>query len=280
MTDGAAIEHVLRRDRRITAAGIVLLCALAWAYLIAGAGMGMSLTDMTTTSLFPHTLGDRASAAGTAMPGSRWSVSYAALMVAMWWIMMIAMMTPSAAPMVLLHARVARHAQAAGKDADGSLNRTAVFAAGYLLVWLAFSVIAAALQWALEAAGTVSAMMMWSMSAWFSAVVLIGAGVYQWTPLKRTCLTHCRTPAQFLSRHWRPGRTGALRLGVLHGGYCVGCCWALMALLFVGGVMNPLWIAALAVIVLIEKIAPAGEIAARAGGALLVAWGLAALSLA
>ncbi len=275
MTGAASLERVLRRDRRLAAAGVAALCVLAWAYLISGAGMDMSLRDMTTTSLFPHT--DHPAATSTA--ADRWSLTYTMLIVAMWWVMMIAMMLPSAAPMILLHARVARHAGAEGRDPQGDLNRTGVFTAGYLLVWLAFSAAATALQWMLEAAGAVSTMMMWSLSGWFSALVLITAGIYQFTPLKAACLVHCRAPAQFLSRHWRPGRAGALRLGVLHGAYCVGCCWALMALLFVGGVMNPLWIAALAIVVLAEKLAPAGVLISRAGGAVLVAWGVLTLAV-
>lgn len=269
---GTPIESVLRRDRLITAAGIGLLCALAWAYLVSGAGLGMPLAEMTRAALFPHTL-------GSAMPAHDpyWSPWDASLMVLMWWVMMIAMMTPSAAPMILLHARVARNAHAGGGDPQGVLDRTAVFLAGYLLVWLAFSVAATALQAGLQAAGLLAAMEMWSLSAALSAAVLVTAGVYQWTPLKSACLSSCRAPVQFLTRHWRPGRLGALRLGMLHGAYCVGCCWALMALLFVGGVMNALWIAALTVIVLAEKLAGAGVAISRAGGALLVLWGIATL---
>lgn len=270
---GTPIERVLRRDRLITAAGIGVLCALAWAYLITGAGLGMPLAEMTRAALFPHTL------AGSATAGQipAWSPWEALLMVLMWWVMMIAMMTPSAAPMILLHARVARHAQAGGKDPQGVLDRTAVFCAGYLLVWLAFSILATALQTGLQAAGLVSALGMWSASGVLSAAVLVTAGVYQWTPLKNACLAHCRAPVQFLTRHWRPGRLGALRLGMRHGAYCVGCCWALMALLFVGGVMNALWIAALTVVVLVEKLASAGAVISRVGGALLVLWGIATL---
>lgn len=267
------IERLLWRDRLISAAGTVVLCALAWIYLISGAGLDMALADMTQAALFPHALTD----AGATMPGEGWSAWYALLMALMWWVMMVAMMTPSAAPMILLHARVARQAQVRGDDPSGSLQQTAVFVGGYLLVWLGFSLLATALHAALEAAGLISAMMMWSLNGTLSAAVLITAGVYQWTPLKNACLRHCRSPVQFLTRHWQPGRAGALRLGVLHGAYCVGCCWALMALLFVGGVMNVLWIVALTAVVLVEKLAGAGVAASRLGGGLLVAWGLATL---
>jgi predicted metal-binding membrane protein len=144
-----------------------------------------------------------------------------------------------------------------------------------LLVWLGFSV--AALRWALERAGLVSPMLMGSQSRWLSSAVLIATGLYQLSPLKRACLSHCRAPASFLARHWRPHVCGALRLGALHGGFCVGCCWMLMALLFVGGVMNLVWIAALSVLVLVEKVLPAGRWVGRAAGAALTAWGIATL---
>jgi predicted metal-binding membrane protein len=277
-----AFEALLRRDRWVVAASLSALCVLAWAYLIAGAGMGMSVADLASAALFPHTHAGSMSAMVMDMDMDRSMGEplglYGLLLVAMWWIMMIAMMTPSAAPMILLHARVARDAQAKGRDARGTLQQTGVFTAGYLLAWLGFSIAAAALQWGLEAAGLVSRMMT-SMSAALSAAVLIAAGVYQWTPLKNVCLRGCRAPAQFLSRHWRPGRRGALRLGILHGAYCVGCCWALMALLFVGGIMNPVWIAALAVVVLVEKVAPAGVVLSRIGGGLLIVWGIVTLGV-
>ena len=197
-------------------------------------------------------------------------------MLAMWWVMMIAMMVPSAAPMILLYARVSRHNQkAAVQDpADGPvLVPTAVFLAGYLLSWLLFSLVATALQWALEQAGLVHGMMMWSNSHTLSGVFLLAAGAYQLSPLKNTCLTHCRSPVSYLSAHWRKGRLGALRMGLAHGLYCVGCCWFLMLLLFVGGIMNLVWIAGLAIVVLLEKLMPQGGAIARIFGALMLASG-------
>ena len=185
---------------------------------------------------------------------------------------MIAMMTPGAAPTVLLHARVHRHAQAQGQVA-ATRPPTVAFVAGYLLVWLAFSIAATAAHWLLEGAGLVSAMTMGSQRPWLSGTVLVATGLYQLSPLKNACLSHCRAPAQFLARHWRPGSTGALRLGVVHGAYCVGCCWMLMALLFVGGVMNLAWIAALSLLVLAEKVLAQGRWVGYAAGAVLVAWG-------
>jgi predicted metal-binding membrane protein len=198
------------------------------------------------------------------------------IILLMWWVMMIAMMTPSAAPVILLYARATRHGQAAGRLQQGVVP-TAAFAGGYLLAWLGFSAVAATLHSLLERAGLVSAMMLSSTSAGVSAAVLIAAGLYQLSPLKHVCLNHCRAPVQFLSRRWRPGTSGALRMGLEHGAFCVACCWVLMALLFVGGIMNVVWIAALAILVLLDKVVPYGEWLARATGVVLLAWGVATL---
>ena len=292
MSEAPAFERLLKRDRVITLSGLSALCVLAWIYVVAGAGLGMSAWEMTTLTLFPHSQGHdlmpgmqgmdmpmdmpgmdmgASSAAGASWGGVQW-----ALMIAMWWIMMIAMMTPSAAPAILIYARVHRHALAGGQ-VQNKLAPTGAFAAGYLLAWLGFSAAAAALHWILEYTGLVSAMMMGSNSRTFSAAVLITAGLYQLSPLKNVCLSFCRAPASFLSRHWRPHRLGALRLGALHGAHCVGCCWMLMVLLFVGGVMNVIWIAALAMLVLAEKVLPAGPWVGRVAGIALIAWGAATL---
>lgn len=283
MSEAPAFEHLLKRNRTITLAALATLCALAWLYIVTGAGLGMSAWDMTTLALFPH---QQANAMMPGMPGmdmdatapgwTAWGLATWALMIAMWWIMMIAMMTPSAAPTILLYARIHRHALAQGQVQD-KLAPTGTFAAGYLLVWLGFAAAAATLHWSLERAGLVSATMMGSRSRWLSGVVLITVGLYQLLPLKNICLAHCRTPTSFLSRHWRPHVAGALRLGAMHGAYCVGCCWMLMALLFVGGVMNLTWIAALAILVLIEKVLPAGQWVGRGAGVALIGWGVATL---
>ena len=214
---------------------------------------------------------------GATAPGRAvWGFATWALMIAMWWIMMIAMMIPSAAPAILLFARVHRHAFARGQVQD-RLAPTGAFAAGYMLVWLAFAIAAAGLHWALERTGLVSAVLMGSQSRFLSGAVLIAAGLYQLSPLKNVCLSHCRTPISFLSRHWRPHALGALRLGAMHGAYCVGCCWMLMALLFAGGVMNLIWIAALAILVLIEKALPQGQWVGRGLGVAMIGWGVAML---
>lgn len=254
---------MLKRERAIAIAALVLLCALAWGYTIAGAGLGMSAWDMTGFAWFPHRMG-----MGDAFE-AHWSLAAWVLIVAMWWVMMIAMMTPSAAPAILLYAKVYQHTSAQSKV----LAPTGAFAAGYLLVWLVFSLAAALLHWALDRSGLVAAMMMGSRSRSLSAGLLIAAGIYQLSPLKRSCLAQCRAPASFLSRHWRPHIGGALRLGVIHGAYCVGCCGVLMALLFVGGVMNLVWIAALTALVLIEKAVPGGQWVARGTGVALIFWG-------
>ena len=281
MDGESPLEHLLKRDRLITIAGLVALCLLAWLYIVAGAGLGMNAWEMSRLALFPHQQtadmpGMDMSAMAMAAEPRIWGPPVWTLMIAMWWIMMVAMMSPSATPTVLLYARVHRHALAQGQVQD-KLAPTGVFVAGYLLVWLGFSVVAVALHWLLEREAFVSTTMMSSQSRWLSGIVLIAAGLYQLSPLKNACLSHCRAPTAFLSRHWRPHTLGALRLGALHGAFCVGCCWMLMALLFVGGVMNLVWIAALAILVLVEKVLPAGQWVGRAAGIALIAWGSATL---
>jgi predicted metal-binding membrane protein len=187
-------------------------------------------------------------------------------LVAMWWLMMVAMMLPSAAPAILLYARVREQ-----RGASGPVVQPWIFLVGYLAVWLLFSIIAAATQ-RLIAPETLL------LDRRVAGGVLIVAGLYQLSPLKRACLNQCRSPAEFLSRNWQPGAGGAMRLGVLHGTYCVGCCWMLMTLLFVGGVMNFAWIAGLTLIVGVEKLIPRGDLIGRAAGAALVAWGLVRIS--
>lgn len=258
------VDAVLRRERLVIAAALVVMVVLAWIYLWAGAGTGMSAVDMTALTLFPHRATDIAGEMESSWP----------LVVAMWWVMMIAMMTPSAAPLVLLYGLVLRRRGPSGKDA---YRLSLLLLSGYLAVWLVFSIAAAALQKALEPAGLLSSMMLWSKSAAFSAAVLAAAGLYQLSSLKQVCLTKCRDPVRYLTEHWRPGGFGSFALGVRHGAYCVGCCWMLMALLFVGGVMNLVWIAVLALLVLAEKLAPNGRGIGQGVGVLLVCWAVATL---
>ena len=259
MSERPSEDEAVRRERAVMIGALGAIALLTWIYLWQGAGMGMSALDMTAVSLFPHLQPD--------MVGemeSDWGI-----VVTMWWVMMIAMMTPSAAPLVLLYGRMARH-QAAG--ASRAYVDPLFLLSGYLLAWLAFAIAATALQKALEPAGLISSMMLWSKSAPLSASVLAAAGLYQLSPLKHACLNHCRAPLTFLMMHWRPGRLGALIMGARHGAFCVGCCWMLMALLFVGGVMNLVWIAVLTVFVLVEKLSPAGPLIGKASGALLLIW--------
>jgi predicted metal-binding membrane protein len=190
------------------------------------------------------------------------------LMLLMWAVMMAAMMLPSAAPMILLFGSIARSRHARGEQASAA----GIFGLGYVAVWSVFSVGAVALQFALESAALLSPMMETTSIA-LAGAVLIAAGVYQWTPLKQACLRRCRSPLEFVLTHWREGRRGAFVMGAEHGVYCVGCCWVLMLLLFVGGIMNLTWIAGLAIFVLVEKLAPAGHWIGRCAGVALAAWG-------
>ena len=197
-----------------------------------------------------------------------WSALDFAVMFAMWVVMMVGMMLPSATPMALLYARVARSAAR-----DGSvLPPTAVFVVGYLVAWTLFSAVATAAQWALERAALLSPMLV-SKSPQLGAALFFAAGLYQLTPLKSACLSRCRNPAMFFATHFRPGARGALRLGFRYGLYCLGCCWVLMGLLFAGGVMNLLWIAALTVFVLAEKLIPLGAWGSRVAGVLMIGTG-------
>lgn len=264
MTETTLTERIVRREQAVIALALVAITGLAWLYVVTGAGTGMSTIAMTTWQFPPPR-------PATLMPGA-WDGAYWLTMLLMWWVMMIAMMVPSAAPMILLYARVFRHGQARGQISD-PLVPTAAFAGGYLACWLGFSALATVLQFALERAGLVHGMWMWSTNRWLTAGLLIAAGVFQLTPLKLACLAHCRAPAAFLAEHWRPGRLGAFRLGLEHGAYCLGCCWSLMLLLFAAGIMNLVWIAGLAILVLIEKVSPFGVRLAPVIAAVLIGAG-------
>jgi len=201
-----------------------------------------------------------------------WTAAHFAMMFAMWAIMMVGMMLPSAAPATLVFAAVARKAEREGTPVASSL----VFVAGYLAMWTVFSLAATFAQWGLDAAALLSPMLVSSSPA-LGAALLIGAGLYQLTPMKDACLAHCRSPAHFIAEHWRAGPLGALRMGALHGAYCLGCCWLLMGLLFFGGVMNLLWIAAITLFVLIEKLVPYGRSGGRLAGLGMIAAGIGVL---
>jgi predicted metal-binding membrane protein len=194
-----------------------------------------------------------------------WDASHVLLLLAMWTAMMVGMMLPSAAPMLLLYARVVR-------GTAHESRKIGAFAAGYAIVWFGFSLVAVFLQLWLRSRLLLSPMMELSGAATAGAMLL--AGAYQLTGLKRSCLDQCRTPATFIAEHWRKGVSGALRMGLLHGAFCVGCCWALMLLLFAGGIMNLWVIAAITNFVLIEKLAPYGWQGGRLSGGLLMCAGM------
>ena len=200
------------------------------------------------------------------MPMSaNWEVASAAAVLVMWAVMMAAMMLPSALPMLLQFVDLARR--------NGEAARGQIFVCAYLLVWLVFSIVATALQWGLQAAGWTDPMAA-SRSAWLTAALLLLAGIYQFSPLKQVCLARCRSPIGFLLGEWRPGARGALVMGLRHGLFCLGCCWALMALLFVGGVMNLAWVAALTLVVALEKLLPRGALLAALMGLFLIGAGV------
>jgi predicted metal-binding membrane protein len=274
INDSSIIETVVKRDRLILIGGLVAVVLLSWVYILVGAGMNMTAFEMTAMSSSSAessemAMGDTMDMARAAMiQPAVWTPRYATLMFFMWWVMMIAMMLPSASPMILLFASIYRKQ----KEQGAAYVPTTVFAAGYLVAWGGFSLLAAAAQWGLEQLGFLSAMMV-STNGLFGGVILIVAGIYQLTPLKHACLSHCRSPVQFITQHWRKGRLGAFRMGLDHGVYCLGCCWSLMALLFVGGVMNLYWIAGLALFILLEKMIPAGHRLGWRTGIVLVAWG-------
>jgi len=251
----SSASHLPRRDRIAILTSIGGITALAWLYLaVAAAGM----SDMDP-----------------AMPMGvhRWTPLDFALMFLMWTVMMVGMMLPTATPMALVYAAVARKAAQQGTP----LAPTSVFVAGYLAIWTAFSLAATCAQWTLERAALLSPAMV-STSPALGALLLIGAGLYQFTPTKNACLSHCRSPAHFIAQHWRSGTVGAFQMGAIHGAYCLGCCWILMGLLFFGGVMSLLWIAGITVLVLAEKILPFGVWGGRLAGAVMIALGLAVLA--
>jgi predicted metal-binding membrane protein len=260
-TDTTVLEAVLRRDRVLVVAGLVAVIAMAWIWILLGAGTGMSAMDMA--------FGSGMSGMTGMMVPAAWTLGYAGLMFVMWWLMMAAMMLPSAAPILLLFARVNRNQKAGGRP----FVPAGIFAAGYLVAWGGFSILATALQWELEQLGLLSPMMV-TTSYWLGGGMLLSAGVWQLTPLKAICLRHCRSPMGFLVGSWRPGRLGAFRMGLEHGSYCLGCCWFLMGLLFFGGVMNLYWIAGLAGFVLLEKTTPMGSWIGRVAGVGFAAWGV------
>jgi len=249
-----ALTPWLKRDRLLVSLGLVGLVALAWLDLLRRAG-----------ALSPGSLGHE-----MAMPRTApWGTADGAATAIMWAVMMAAMMLPSAAPVLLLFSTVNRKRGAQGPPAVP----TAMFLLGYLLVWGGFSLLATAAQWGLHALMLLSPGLAIA-SPLLGGLILGAAGAYQFTPLKKACLVHCQSPLDFLLTRWREGAGGALRMGLRHGAYCLGCCWVLMALLFVGGVMNLTWIALIAGFVLLEKVVARGMLVSRLAGSLLLVWGV------
>ena len=260
-----AAATVLRRDRVVIVLAAALLTALAWSYLLwLSAGMTMGGMAMTGLRMIP-------SGMGLMMPADmQWRAMEFTFVFGMWTVMMVGMMTPSAAPMFLMYARVGRQVEAHGK----SLSATVWFAAGYFLVWVAFALFATMVQWALERTALLDFAMA-STDNVLGGIVFVAAGLYQWTRLNDLCLAECQRPFAFIMRHggYRRDAPGCVMLGLRHGAYCVGCCWALMALLVVGGVMNVFWIVLLALLAFLERVTSMGRLIARLAGIVLVAGG-------
>jgi predicted metal-binding membrane protein len=253
------VGTLLRRDRAAMVLSLIAVVVVAWSYLLFGAGIQMQTMDMGGGQTM-------------AMP-PQWTLGYAGLIFMMWATMMVAMMLPSAAPIILLVAALSRQRSGPAAAAAGS------FGLGYFIVWFGFCLAATTLQWGLDEVSLLSETMALG-NMLLAGSVLIAAGLYQWTPLKDTCLRHCRSPVSLLVKNWRGGVLGAVWTGVRHGVFCLGCCWMLMALLFVGGIMNLVWIGAIALVVLIEKTLPWGGRMSRITGIVLAGCGVAMLAMA
>ncbi|HLA73604.1 MAG TPA: DUF2182 domain-containing protein [Steroidobacteraceae bacterium] len=251
------LEAALRRDRGFVIVALLVISTLSLSYT-AWLATGYDMSSMMTPGFVP------------------WSAGHFAFMFAMWAVMMIGMMTPTVAPTVLLYAALARQHVARGE----AFASASWFMAGYLLAWIAFSAVATMLQWLLEWQALVTPMMA-GTGAVLGGTLLIAAGIYQWLPVKQACLTACRAPMSFVQRHggFQSGARGSVKLGALHGFYCVGCCWAVMALLFAFGVMNLVWIGGLMTFVLLEKVLPYQRAMSRAAGAVAVVVGTLMIAL-
>ena len=246
------------RDRLLISTCIILITAVAWVYLV---HLDRQMSSSTAYETMMAQMG---------MTMDRpWTAADVFFTFVMWAVMMVGMMSGAAAPVLLLFAAAARSRT---RERDLPLAPV-MFGLGYITVWVGFSACAAVAQWALHQAAMLSPTMTAS-SPHLAGVILIAAGAYQLTPVKGACLAHCRSPLGFLMTNWRDGTLGALRMGVRHGAYCLGCCWALMCVLFVVGVMNLVWVAALTGFVLLEKAGPAGTVAARVAGVAMLIVGV------
>ena len=250
------MDSIFRRERLIVGGCLAATVVLSWLYLIhLKVAMDMSGMDMP----------------GMVMVDTEvWGATTVLLLFVMWVVMMVAMMVPSATPMVLAFLSVNQRRIAANRP----FVPVGIFLSGYLAVWTAYSAAATFAEWALHRAALLSTTMAATSPA-LNGGLLIAAGVFQLTPLKRACLKGCRSPLSFLMSEWRDGAAGAFVMGLRHGAYCLGCCWILMALLFVAGVMNLFWVAMIALLVMAEKVLPKGEVLGYVAGIAMVAVGVA-----
>ncbi len=247
-------ESLQKRDRAIIVLGLAGITVLSWTYMFSSALREKNM-DMGMAMAEPHI--------------HAWDPLNLVLTFVMWAVMMAAMMIPSASPLILLFATINRERR---KEQDPFVS-TGTFLAGYLVAWTVFSALATLVQWGFQTATLLSHMLVINNPV-LGGAFLFAAGVFQWSPLKYACLTRCRSPLGFLMNEWREGTRGALIMGLRHGIYCIGCCWLLMSLLFVTGLMNLLWMAIITVFVLLEKIVPAGYWVSRIAGLLLITWGI------
>ena len=256
----SSLELLLRRDRLIVIVVLIAVTLAAILFMLLGVGLPMSAVEMTDMS---------GSMGGSFMAPATWTAAYFIIIFLMWWVMMVAMMIPSASPTILLFTALDR------RMGEGRFIflKMMLFLLGYLAVWGGFSFGATLLQWQLERQSLASPVAMMVTSHYLGAGILLAAGLYQFTPLKQACLTHCRDPIRFLTERRRTGRSGAFLMGAEHGFFCLGCCWFLMALLFFGGIMNLYWIAGLALFILFEKLVPHGHVMGYVGGLILIAAG-------
>jgi predicted metal-binding membrane protein len=246
------LEEVLKRDRAIVALSLAGIATLSWTYLLY-LDWGMRHMDLGMAMV---------------MPAMRhWTAWDLVLVFLMWAVMMVAMMVPAASPVILLFAEINRRRE----EEQGPLVATGQFLMGYLTAWIGFSLLATLAQWALLTAALLSPMMECTNKA-LGAGLLLVAGLFQFSRLKYACLAHCRSPMGFLTTEWQSGPWGGFRMGLKHGGYCLGCCWALMGLLFALGVMNLLWVAGVSAFVLLEKITPANQLVSRLSGLFFIGW--------
>lgn len=259
-TKNFGLEQLFQKERFLILSALFVICALSWGYIVY---LYRQMEVMDMNALF------------FAMPMTpEWTWTDFGLLFLMWLVMMIAMMTPSVTPLLLIYAAVNRNR----RQQQNPYTSPAYLLMGYFLVWAAFSLFATILQWLLQQVSLLNPDME-TTSKVLGGIILIGAGIFQFTPFKHRCLSYCRTPLNFLQQHWQEGKRGALQMGMKNGLYCLGCCWILMIVLFVAGIMNLLWIALIALFVLLEKVLPAAKPVSLVAGAVLIGYGIMMLLL-